>query len=81
VRVAVVRINLERLLALLDGLAKAEAIESSSAVAPALGFVEVEGEGAVVEPGERWTGERQTAPPKMRIGWRPRDEGRVRCLG
>jgi hypothetical protein len=51
--VAVVRINLERLLALLDGLAKAEAIESSSAVAPALGFVEVEGEGAVVEPGER----------------------------
>jgi hypothetical protein len=80
--VAVGRINLERLLALLDGLAKvAEAIESGRAVAPTLGFVEVEGEGAVVEPRERWIGERQTVPPKTRTGWRPRDEGRVRCLG
>lgn len=51
VRAAVGRINPERLLALLDGLAKAaEANESGGAVAPARGIVGAQGEGAVVEP-------------------------------
>jgi hypothetical protein len=51
VRAAVGWINPERLLALLDGLAKAvEANESGGAVAPARGIVGAEGEGAVVEP-------------------------------
>jgi hypothetical protein len=51
VHAAVGRINPERLLTLLDGLAEAvEANESGGAVAPTRSIVGAEGEGAVVEP-------------------------------